>query len=342
MDPNAGDQTDVQSVAEETSSPDVTESGSSSEPAAEEKTFEDAIRESFLEDDEAEAEGNSDPEEPEGEEAEGEEGQKSDDDAAHEPEDDNQDESDDFIPEAEFEKLSKGVKKRIGMLSKQVKTLEAEKASYQKSHEYVQSVEQFVTENQIEPQNITRAYGLMAQLSKGDFKGFLDGLKPFIDYARQNLGEVLPKDLEDAVEEGQMTEEWAQQIAQTRAQQARQQEQDQRRQQTDQQSDQIAQITRAIDAREAELKSDPDYAALAPQVQEIMGTMMSSGARPQSPDEAVTLLNKAVELAKRATPPRPKPRPTPPAPEGQTPSPKRSQPKTMEEAISAAWDTLPG
>lgn len=328
------------SEADQTPSPGETESASSSDAAVDEKTTADAIREAFLAEEE---EGDPDPSKDGDDDPEADQSKdgKDDSDTAQKPEETDQDDLDDEfrIPDEEFKGLSKGVKRRIGMLSKKVRTLTEEVDAAKSAVESVQSVETFVRDNNIEPKNVTLAYQLMAQLSNGDFQGFMDGLKPWIDYARSNLGEIIPDDLQAAIENGEITDEHARRIVRSEAQGKRHQQQTERQQQTQRHQDIVGQVTRAVDAREAELKMDPDFAALAPQVKAVMTTMMQNGAIPRTPEEGVKLLDDAFKVVKETAAPKRRQDSTPKTPEAQPSNTGRKAPTSTFEAIQQALIT---
>lgn len=251
------------------------------------------------------------------------------------------------LTDEEFRSLPQGVRNRIGHLSTSLSKVRKERDDLSQKMEassgaiqQMEQLESFVRENRIEPKNLSLAFGMMAKLANGDFSGFLSDIGPFVALAQQSAGLTYAADLKSAVENGEISEDMARRMTQERAQNARLLAQTQALQQTQkvQSAAQSAQATtsrivQAVNAREAELRSDPEYARLAPLVQEQIKVMLESGARPRSPEEGVAMVNRAVEFVRR-TAPKPQPKPTLPTPSATSnPRSAKPAPKSVREAV---------
>lgn len=342
-------------VADQASSPDVTEGASSSDAAAEgqENTAE-AIRDAFLEKygedepkegDDTPAEGDDKPkDEPNAERKEAPEAKDTKDDNAEADEGDD----DKFrITDEEFKSLPEGARQRIGHLNARAKKAErqlsdkdAQIETMQASHKHMQDLETFVSDNGIQPENMSAAFGMMAKMARGDFEGFLSDIEPFITHARQSTGKQAADDLQEQVDGGYMTEEAAQQLTQARAAQARAEGEAKRlresqtaQQQQDQASQDAGKIVNAINVREQELMaSDPDYARLSEAVQRNVKMALDAGARPATPADAIKMIDTAFENAKFSAP-KPKPAPTPKRPSASTIARGAEVPASTRDAI---------
>lgn len=358
MDPNEQTEATVDVAAEQTLSPSETDGASSSEAAVEApETAEEAIRREFLE-----KYGSDDGEEtPEDEDAAAAADDTDTPEAAQKPETDIQsddDEDDAFrIPDEDFKGLPQGVKQRIGHLNAKAKKAEREKSELQAemtplrdAHERFSTLQNYVKEHDIQPQNVTLAFDAMAKMSRGDFQGFIDAIKPFYDHAMQAAGAAISPDLQQRVDDGYLTEEDAKELTRARVQtqtfkgQAEQfRQRDSERQQQERQSQQTNGILTAINDREAQLKaSDPDYALKSQAMKAEIQWLLENGAVPKTAQQALAMVNKAYEnvSAKYVKPVAPKP--TPPRPSASTPPRGRPEPATTKDAITQSLRDFPG
>lgn len=339
-------------VADQTPSPSETNGASSSEASVTEpETAEDAIRREFLEkygseegeetpDPEDDAEAEAKPDTPKAE-------QKT------EPEIQSDDTEDDAfrIPDDEFKRLPSGVKQRLGHLNARAKKAERELAArdaefepLKDAHERFSTLQSFVQDNGIEPQNVTLAFDAMAKMSRGDFQGFIDAIKPFYDYASQAAGIAISPDLQQRVDDGYLSEDDAKELTKARRQaetfQGQAQQERQRaaeREQTEKQGQTTQQILTAINERESQLKSsDPDYALKSPAIRSMIELVLQNGAIPKTADDALKLINDAYERANASFVKAPAPRPTPPRPSASTPPRGNPAPASTRDAITQA------
>ncbi|MGZ3330229.1 MAG: hypothetical protein ACXU85_24025 [Xanthobacteraceae bacterium] len=131
-------------------------------------------------------------------------------------------------------------------------------------------------------------------------------IKPIFEALQNIVGEVLPNDLREAVDRGEMTEEAAQRlnkaeaagrINQRRAEAAGKTVEDTRTAEA-QRATNVA-MGNAVASWEGRLaKSDPDWQRIAPLVNEQVG-ILREARQPKTPAEAVKLCDDAVALVKR-------------------------------------------
>lgn len=274
------------------------------------------------------------------------------------PEEDQKDDGDDEfrIPDEQFKALPDGVKKRLGHLNARAKKAEREIADREKemeplrdAHQRFTQLQTFVQDNEIEPQNVTLAFNAMAAMSRGDYKGFLDLVSPWVAVAQQATGAAISPDLQQRVDDGYLSAEDAQEITRSRVQSQVSQSKlekltasQQQARQAEQGQANVQSVIAAIQSREAEIKSsDPDYAQKAQAMQAMVGFALESGARPQNADQAVQMVNDAYARVNatfvRPTPPKATmPRPT------ASPSPRGAPaPENTKDAIFAALRDMP-
>jgi hypothetical protein len=335
-------------AAVETSSPDVTEGASSSDAAAsQDQSGTERIVDEFLKKfgdgttEKAEAPVAQEASDAERNPAPDAKDSKVDQTVAKDDDDDDKHRISDEV----FKALPEGVKQRIGHLNTAVKKarrdMEAMQAQTKPVIERMQQLESFVRDNRIEPQNLSRAFGMMAKLSSGDFQGFLTDIRPFVSMAEQATGTVFAPDLADKVDSGEMSEATAKVITQQRIALAREQakarslEQVQTRQvQQTQASQNVRTIVDVVNAREAELRaSDPDYPALKSVVDQQMKVLLSH-AVPKTKEQALKMVNDAYDLAKSVrAQAKPSLRETIPQPTTSTVAKGKPSPKSVKDAI---------
>lgn len=188
----------------------------------------------------------------------------------------------------------------------------------------------------------------VAALSKTNPIAAMEKLKPQLQNLQSATGDVLPKDLQDAVENGDITAEWAKEVAKARTQaamgQRQTQESRQQQAQTRQQQFMTELETGLNNWSQAKSKLDPELkfeAGKPPSgklgfVLDRVGSMWRSGAEVNSVADLIALAEKALEAVNKDL------KPFVPARNGSTvvrssqsstrTTPK-AEPKTMAEAI---------
>ena len=357
-----GETPDTEAV--ETSSPGETDGASSSDAAEEavkEQSAAEKIRDEFLkkygdegdETDKAEVDTEAKAE-PKAKKPEAE--------AERDTPDTTKDEGDDDkfrLSDKEFKSLPETARQRIGHLNarakkaeRQLSELTSEVETARDGSERFHRIVEYTKANNIEPDDVTLAFGMMAKLRKGDFQGFLKDANPLIEAARLAAGEAYSSDLQEAIDLGEITEDRAKELTRLRAEGQRSQDllkrqtqENEKRQTVDQRSQTVAQIASAVNAREAELKvSDPDYAQKQAAVLEYMGRQLErlkklGATESVTKDDMVALVNEAHEYATKVTVPKVQADPARQAPRRPTASSISRggpTPRTTKEAIEMA------
>lgn len=214
----------------------------------------------------------------------------------------------------------------------------------------VEPILDFLQKNDIPGQDLDVMLDLTARLRHGDFAGFLKGVQPYLDLARQYTGQQLPRDLQQQVNQGYVSPEIARELAQRRAQgqfnQGRMQQQEAAIRQNQAQT--RAQLVRqtVVDWERQTRASDPDYDLKADVVRRTAQALMQENGPPQTPEQALQVVKAAYEEVNghmRRFRPQPKPTSRTPASTGQqggsTPV---AEPKSMMEAAVQALQASRG
>jgi hypothetical protein len=212
-------------------------------------------------------------------------------------------------------------------------------------------LQNFMGENNLMPADVQTGMTAMAAITAGDWKTFMGIVEPYLDIARAQTGQgTLPSDLQQAVDRGDITEDFAKRYAQDRiaksesdikarradAQQSYQATQS-RQMQTQQQA-QTANIIRAEIANweQQTAQTDPDFSHKGDLIKTLLSARVARSGEPRDPQTAVKwateahaqatdMLRKAQPAPQRTTPPSAQP----------TPSTPRVQPKaeTFEQMM---------
>lgn len=122
-------------------------------------------------------------------------------------------------------------------LNERNRELGAEIETLRPQAEQFRAVEQYMTANSLAPDDIVRGFAIMAAV-RNEPQRAIKELETVLTELRETLGEILPQDLQDAVDEGEMTEERALELSRTRATARTTQEKLQTRDQTDREQQQ--------------------------------------------------------------------------------------------------------
>ena len=162
-------------------------------------------------------------------------------------------------------------------------------------------IEQYMAENQLSTQDVTTGFKVMA-LMKSDPAAAREALLDQLHMLNQFLGHALPKDLQEQVDEGYVTEDVARELAfrrnnDVRLQQQHQQLTAQQQQQQEQQQVQAVrgQMAQAVASWETQIRQgDPDYAAKEPFVVRELQALQTQ-YRVDTPEQAVQLARMAYD-----------------------------------------------
>jgi hypothetical protein len=242
---------------------------------------------------------------------------------------------DDQLPK-EVEAL---VRKKFNRLLKQRKQLQAELAELRPPADIGVELETFANTNDLSGDDIANGLHIMAMLRQGDYRGFYQAIAPYVRTAQEVLGVVLPKDLNEQVRQGRITEDMARDYARQRIQGQRAEYELQNQTvalQRQQRQAVQGDVQRAVSNFELRISaSDPDYKAKAPVVRRVaQGMLLERGNQISSVEEALAISKAAYdEVNKQMRAFQPAPRATHPSPNGasQTPS-ARAAPKSLMEA----------
>lgn len=165
---------------------------------------------------------------------------------------------------------------------------------------------QWVEQNGLTQQEFEGALELMALLKHNPVEAH-KRLQPMLQQTARFVGEALPDDLQEAVDQGRVSEDAARELAARRAQddfrrqreteQAARQREQQAYEQQQQQVQQAAQaVGAAVTAWEGEWKqTDPDYARKQPLVSQAVSHLIATRGAPATPEAAVALAKEARE-----------------------------------------------
>jgi len=232
------------------------------------------------------------------------------------------------------------LKKKLRKLQKESVKYKREAETLKPSAEIGQQLQNFVTANNLSSEDVVFSLDLAAMVARGDYEGFYKIISPLVRHAQEVSGVVLPPDVQQLVEEQQMTPQAAAEYARARFERANYEAR--ARQMEDQQrSHQVSQVRndveRSVTAYEQRLAAqDPDYRAKAPAIRRAAQAMLlERGGRISNPNEAIQITQAAYDevnkyFRRNQTPIRAT-APTPGSANPQTPT-ARAAPKNLMEA----------
>ena len=242
-------------------------------------------------------------------------------------EDPGQDEDDEAellrdLSDTELNRFKPRTRKRLQALIRDRAQIRDQVAELQPVAEKAKPILEQMEQGQLTQENVKELLHIGAVLRSGDFQKFTEMMRPYMDAAQQALGEKLPSDLQQLVDNGDTTPEVARELArrrhenamaQQRLQQADQAQEQARQQQQVQQR--AATVRDALNAWEQQvLSSDPDYEQIRSAVHEQVQLEIKANGTPTSAEAAQQLAQNALSRVKRlaarpaaksATTPRP-------------------------------------
>jgi hypothetical protein len=261
-------------------------------------------------------------------------------------------------PDAEEEDLSRDLtedqlakfrprsRERIKAMMRDRAQLREELNSYKPVAEKAQPFVEAMDKHQLTDENVQEVLHIGAVLRQGDFKKFTELMEPYMAAARRAMGDELPNDLHQMVENGDTTPEVARELARRRHENALAQKQLEQAQQSQatvrqqqEQAQQAATVRDALNAWEQQaLTSNPDYEHIRAAVHEQVQLEIQANGTPASAEAAQQLAQRAHDRVKKlAARPAPKPA-TPPRPPvgGTNPGSAKAaptQPETLDDVI---------
>lgn len=205
--------------------------------------------------------------------------------------------------EAELSTYKPDTRKRIEQLLAQRNEARQTSERFKTDAEAFNQLRNYQQQHQLENDDINLLLATGAALRRGDFRAFLEGVMPYVEVAQQALGVTLPPDLHAQVENGQIPLETAREISVSRVNQARlQTEANTYREGMQMQGQQqlANTIYSAVAGWEQQVKArDPDWALKQDIVERYSQAMVMSEGRPTSPQQAVSMAQRAYEEANR-------------------------------------------
>lgn len=215
-----------------------------------------------------------------------------------------------------------------------------------------QQMDGYLRKHDLAAEDANLLLGVGAALRRGDFKGFLDGVMPYVDLCREGLGISLPKDIQGKVDAGDLSVEAATELSVTRFANSRLQGQAKANSDAATAAQAAEAQTRTANAVGAAVVSweqsvaarDPDYAKKAPHVERVAQALIAQYGRPGTPDDALVLAKRAYEeVSNLFAAARPAPVATLPQPSGaRAVGNTRPEPKSLMEAAMGALEKMRG
>ena len=293
------------------------------ETEGEEKSLLDVVQDVLKPDEKVETQGDEPedgkPDAPEGDST----AKKSEAEAGKEPA---AEKDEDFLTDDEMKALQPRVRTRISTLTRKRKEAEEAAEEYRPRAEQFDKVMSFLDSHGMSGEDMANDMVRSARLSAAGvtaqerdmFDSFAEACKsnpaeayrigkPVMDALAQFMGEQLPSDLEQEVQDGLITEQRARELASSRNRSAfeeqRSREMTQQRQQQEQQreteaaSSQASQeIAQAVNVVEAELKAtDPDYATKSEEIYEQI-EVLAMRAPPTTPEQGAEIMRQAYKI----------------------------------------------
>lgn len=230
------------------------------------------------------------------------------------------------------------------------KQLVAERDTFKEDAESYQGIQNFMQTNGLNGEEVAEGYEIMALLKRGDRDSLtkaLEWFEPRTAFLREQIGAVIPDDIQARIESGELDETTAAELAQARAtaRLAERADADRAQREGEAEAATTAQATavnmaRAVQSWEDQTKAaDPDYAKKA----ELVITMSRSiiqergGKGPATEQEAIELAKTAYDRVNDTFALLiPKPKPVVPTPAGTSAATPRPVATSLRGAIEAA------
>jgi hypothetical protein len=244
--------------------------------------------------------------------------------------------------EEEFKGMTPRTKARVEKLLEQRHAARQEADALKPHAAKWQQMDGYLKKHNLAAEDANTLLGVGAALRRGDFKAFLDGVQPYVDHARQALGQLVPNDLQAKVDTGELSEDAAKQLTVARIANARLQgevrantDAQTAQRQADAQAHVMATVNTAITTWEQGIRArDPDYAKMAPEVEAEARLLIAAHGHVKSVEEATAIADRAYARVKRMfSAGRPAPVATPKQPSGaRAVNGARAEPRNLMEA----------
>lgn len=198
-------------------------------------------------------------------------------------------------------------------LNEEKSALEKENAGFKEASGAIDRLESFMTEQNLSTEDFNQLLHI-GSLVKNDPKAALEALTPLVIQLQEVTGNTVPADIQQAIDQGHVTEDYGRQLAVARATTTLTQVQADRsnhRLETEQQTTAVNALGAAASTWENEWQaSDPDYPAKADRVREKIELAIHRGdVAPQNAQDVRAMCEKfkaEVETELRSLLPKPK------------------------------------
>lgn len=166
-------------------------------------------------------------------------------------------------------------------------------------------------------------------------------LKPVVQQLIRDVGLVLPDDLQQRVQKGELTQEAAAEISRLRSANTtaqRQADHKQKQSEQDQAQQKATKVQDAVASWETEQRKDPDFEAKAEELMREVVWLQSKEGKPDTPEGATEQLERAMKAVNKKLAVRQKPKPQiTPVSGGRTAATTHAdEPKTVLDVVKAA------
>lgn len=224
--------------------------------------------------------------------------------------------------DADYENLPFGKHPRFQEVLGKVKSAEEKAKQFEDDAGRYRNVEKFIADHGMTGDEAAGGLQVMA-LAKTNPVEAWNQIKPWVQQLATAAGAILPQNLQQRVQAGELTMETARELAQTEARATSadtQRKAEAERIERDRQTQTQQAIVSSVSTWETERKlRDPNFDAKYNALQREVAFLQTQEGRPKDPNGVADQLNRAYEAVNASfTPPQPTPTPTP------APQPKRA------------------
>lgn len=252
------------------------------------------------------------------------------------------DEGDGELTDEELSRLKGKTKKRIERLLADRTDLNKQVEAFKPKAEQFDKLVDWVRDNDLSTEEVNQVFDIAAAVKRGDFKTAYDQLAPIYRQLQAVLGEVLPDDLQQRINRGEIDEatakrlvtaETGKSVAEQRA--ARQAKVDEERQARSANEAAVHAVKSAVtDWEKSKSTADPDWKLKQPLVQQAIELALHRNGFPKTAADAVKVADAALaEVNKTFTQLAPRKREVAPPVTDSASGRSQAAPKNMLEAV---------
>lgn len=210
--------------------------------------------------------------------------------------------------------------------------------------EQFSKIETFMNEHRLSHEEVGEGFIIMAMIKNGDPRG-LQKLDEYRDRLAEAIGEKIPKDIQDQIDSGAITEDAGKELSRTRAREAKSTAEAERLREANTQRDETEAAARlAEDCKSATnawaagvKKTDPDFAKKEPAIARYARALMLERGQPKTKDEAVQIVKDAYdEVNKDFAAALPNKEPSHRVPVAPSNNGAKPAPKNLRDAVAGA------